>query len=135
AAAMAGTHFGFGAQSALVVPPVVIVAPVTLPPMAMALQSAWTLTAGAGGFASGDFPGGNKYTNAAQSPVTATTNPPPSHPRTCWLLLSRRKPHKPSVPLRSLWAAWVFVGNSDVSPPVRSTPSSLSPRISLFISS
>jgi hypothetical protein len=57
---MAGTHFGFGAQSELVVPPVVIVAPVTLPPIAMALHSAWTLAAGAGDFASGDFPGGTK---------------------------------------------------------------------------
>src|SRR5204863_4572187 len=54
------SHFGFGAQSEFVVPPVVIVAPVTLPPIAMPLHSAWTLTAGTGDFASGDFPGGKK---------------------------------------------------------------------------
>jgi hypothetical protein len=54
-------HFGFGAQSVLVVPPVVIVAPVTLPPMAMAPQFAWMLAGvGSRDFASGDFPGGEK---------------------------------------------------------------------------
>src|SRR5258708_176475 len=53
-------HFGFGVQSELVVPPVVMVAPVTLPPMAMPLQSAWTLTAGTEDFASGDFTAGKK---------------------------------------------------------------------------
>jgi hypothetical protein len=49
-------HFGFGAQSELVVAPVLMVAPVTLPPMAMPLQSACTLTAaGSEAFVSGDF--------------------------------------------------------------------------------
>jgi len=36
-------YFGFGAQSELVLAPVLMVAPLTLPPMAMPLQSAWTL--------------------------------------------------------------------------------------------
>src|ERR1700730_16124568 len=49
-------HFGFGAQSVLVVPPAVMVEPVTPPPMAMAPQFAWMLAGvGSGDFASGDF--------------------------------------------------------------------------------
>jgi hypothetical protein len=54
-------HFGFGAQSELVVVPAVMVEPVTSRPMAMPPQFAWTL--GGVGFrdvASGDFPGGKK---------------------------------------------------------------------------
>jgi len=54
-------HFGFDAQSELVIAPVRMVAPVTLPPMAMPLQSAWTLTGtGCEAFVSGDFGGGKK---------------------------------------------------------------------------
>src|SRR2546425_10681447 len=37
------SHFGFGAQSALVVVPAVMVEPVTSRPMAMPPQFAWTL--------------------------------------------------------------------------------------------
>jgi len=49
-------YFGFDAQSELVVLPVLMVAPVTLPPMAMPLQSACTLRdAGSEAFVSGDF--------------------------------------------------------------------------------
>jgi hypothetical protein len=54
-------HFGFGAQSELVVPPVVIVERVTPPPMAMPPQFAWMLGGvGSGDFASGDFGAGKK---------------------------------------------------------------------------
>jgi hypothetical protein len=54
-------HFGFGAQSELVVPPAVMVEPVTSRPMAMPPQFAWTLGGvSSGDFVSGDFPGGKK---------------------------------------------------------------------------
>jgi len=54
-------HFGFGAQSELVVVPAVIVEPVTPPPMAMPPQFAWTLGGvGSEDFASGDFGAGKK---------------------------------------------------------------------------
>jgi hypothetical protein len=81
---MAGIYFGFDAQSVLVVAPVVMVAPLTLPPIATPLQSAWTLAgSGSDAFIWGDSTEGKKWTMATQSPVAATTSPPPSHPRTC----------------------------------------------------
>jgi len=46
------SHFGFGAQSELVVVPAVMVEPVKSRPMAMPPQFAWTL----GGVGSGDVP-------------------------------------------------------------------------------
>src|SRR5215472_4139045 len=52
-------HFVFGAQSELVIVPPVMVEPVTLRPMAMPPQFAWTL-GGVGFCASGDFPGVKK---------------------------------------------------------------------------
>ena len=55
------SHFGFGAQSELVVVPAVMVEPVTSRPIAMPPQSAWTLGGvSSGDFVSGDFTGGKK---------------------------------------------------------------------------
>jgi|SRR5215813_7125349 len=54
-------HFGFGAQSELVVVPAVTVEPLTSRPIAMPPQFACTLGGvSSGDFASGDLPGGKK---------------------------------------------------------------------------
>jgi hypothetical protein len=50
---MAVTHFGFGAQSAFVTVPAVMVVPVTLPPTATPPQFASTLAGGVAGFEAG----------------------------------------------------------------------------------
>jgi hypothetical protein len=55
------SHFGFDAQSELVVVPAVMVEPVTSPPMAMPPQFAWTVEGVASGdVASEEFLGGKK---------------------------------------------------------------------------
>src|SRR3974377_1129902 len=75
---MAASYFGFGVQSELVVVPVAMVEPVTLPPIETAFEFAVNVES----FVAGGSEE-KKYTNAPQSPVTAATSPPPSHPRTC----------------------------------------------------
>src|SRR5260370_558500 len=96
-------HFGFGAQSELAVAPDWMVAPLTLPPIAMPLQSAWTLTdagfstlrdAGLEAFASGDFWEGARWPKPPQTPVPAPPTPPPTlrHP---WLRPARARPDRP----------------------------------------
>jgi hypothetical protein len=57
---MAGVYFGFDAQSELAVAPVAMVAPVTLPPIATPLQSAWTLAGSGDVFVWGDSMEGKK---------------------------------------------------------------------------
>jgi hypothetical protein len=55
------SYFSFDTQSELLVEPVVMVAPLTLPPTATPLQSAWTLPgSGTDAFVSGDFTEGKK---------------------------------------------------------------------------
>jgi hypothetical protein len=55
------SHFGFGAQSELLVVPAVMVEPVTSRPMAMPPQFAWTLGGvGSDDVVSEDFTGGKK---------------------------------------------------------------------------